>query len=263
MTFDHPREAWYPPGLGGAGQVSNANGTPRPPLETPLDVFAVHYGGAGASWTDPGDTAAELRGVELNHARPNGKPNEYNSASDAAGETWEYAGAYRAAHSTGNNSTTWGHLTLYGLEVLTDDVAAGLIRGIRRTRAQCVAAGYLTDDHDVLPHRMLPGASTACPGPLYTTPRWWAQIVAPLTPADFDPTAEPIGDPEMLPTCYLTETKLRGTFALAAGRWVPWLFPVPAGALHFTGEHAWTREQILTDQGPAAAALWRERMTRP
>jgi hypothetical protein len=191
QRFDHSRFDWYPPGLGGPGQVSNADGTPRPALAVPLRVFGVHYGGAGSSWTDLGDTAAELRGVELNHARPSGKPNEYNSASDSASETWEYAGRYRAAHSSGNNTTVWGHLVLYGLEQLTEPEADGLIAGVRRARAQAVTAGYLTADHTVLPHNQLPGAQTSCPGPLWINKRWWARIVAPLTATDFDQPAPP------------------------------------------------------------------------
>jgi hypothetical protein len=262
QPFDHSRFDWYPNSLGGPGQVSNADGSPRPTLTVPLRVFGVHYGGAGASWTDLGDTAVELRGVEMNHARPSGKPNEYNSASDSAGETWEYAGRFRAAHSSGNNGTVWGHLVLYGLEQLTEAEADGLIRGVRRARAQCVTAGYITADHVVEPHNQLPGAQTSCPGPLWTNKQWWARIVAPLTPADFDiPTSPPpLQEDDDMPVCFVTDTKLRGTFALCAGRWVPWLFPVPAGAPHFQGDHPWTREQILDHQGPNATGLWRERM---
>lgn len=186
QPFDHSRFDWYPDSLGGPGQVSNSDGSPRPPLSVPVAKFAVHYGGAGASWLDFGDTAKELRGIESNHARPAGKPNEYNSASDSASETWEYAGRFRAAHSSGNNSAWWGHLVIYGLELLTEAEADGLIRGIRRARAQCVSAGYLTADHQVEPHNRLPGAQTSCPGPLWTNKTWWNRIVAALTPADFD-----------------------------------------------------------------------------
>jgi hypothetical protein len=81
QPLDHGREEWYPPGLGSAELVLSGGGSPRPALRLPIDTFAVHYGGAGTSWLDEGDTAAELRSVELNHARPSGKPNEYNSAS--------------------------------------------------------------------------------------------------------------------------------------------------------------------------------------
>jgi hypothetical protein len=197
QPFDHSRYDWYPPDLCGPGVVCKSDGTPRPALSVPLDTFGVHYGGAGTSWLDFGDTPAELRGIELNHARPNGKPNEYNSVSDSASETWEYAGRFQAAHSAGNNGTVWGHLVLYGLENLTEPQAQGLIRGIRRARAQCVRAGYITSWHLVLPHHLLPGANTSCPGPLWTNKRWWNQIVAALTPDDYGPpTLVPLPPPE-------------------------------------------------------------------
>jgi hypothetical protein len=270
QPFDHSRFAWYPASLGGPGAVHNSSNQPRPPLQIPLRFFTVHYAGAGTNWLDFGDTAAELRGVELNHARPSGKPNEYNSASDSAGETWEYAGRFLAAHSGSPfNSTDWGHLALYGLEVLSESDAVGLIRGIRRARAQCVRAGYLTANHTVVAHGER--RSTPCPGPLWSNRHWWGRITAPLTPVDFDqvapllpeptPPSPPITleDPDMAPTCFVTDTRVRGVFALVGGRWVPWLFPVPKGALHFTGDHVLTREQILADQGSVAAGLWRQR----
>jgi hypothetical protein len=202
MGFDNSRYDWYPDSLGGPGQVSMSSGSPRPALRTPLGTFGVHYAGAGTSWLDPDDTARELLGVELNHARPSGKPNEYNSVSDAQSATWEYAGPYRAAHSSGNNSTVWGHLTLYGLETLTERDAQALIVGIRRARRQCVEAGYLTVAHEVKAHNELPNAATSCPGPLFTNKRWWAQITAPL--ATFTPsppaTPTPTEDTDMLVT---------------------------------------------------------------
>jgi hypothetical protein len=194
--FDNSRYDWYPSGLGGPGQVSMSDGRARPKLRTPLDTFGVHYAGAGSSWLDSGDTADELRSVELNHARPSGKPNEYNSASDIDSSTWEYAGPFRAAHSSGNNDTTWGHLCIHGLEVLTEAQAQALIVGIRRARMQGVRAGYFTADHAVKGHQELPGARTGCPGPLFTNKRWWAQITAPLTTVapTVTPTAEDTTD---------------------------------------------------------------------
>lgn len=194
QPFDHSRFDWYPNSLGGPAVVANSNGTPRPPLRTPLRNFTVHYGGAGTNWLDLGDTAAELRGIELNHARPQGKPNEYNSASDSAAETWEYAGRFLAAHSGSPwNSTDWGHLAVYGLEVLSEADATNLIRGIRRARAQCVRAGYITADHAVHPHAAR--RRTSCPGPLWTNKAWWNRIVAPLTPVDFDQIAPTLPPP--------------------------------------------------------------------
>ena len=180
MAFDFTRFDWYPDTLGGPEQVSTSSGSPRPALRTPLATFGVHYAGAGTSWLDSGDTVQELLSVELNHARPSGKPNEYNSVSDIDSATYEYAGPYRAAHSSGNNDTVWGHLAMYGLEHLTEAQAQALIIGIRRARRQCVEAGYITADHAVLAHSELPWAATSCPGPLFANKRWWKQITAPI-----------------------------------------------------------------------------------
>jgi hypothetical protein len=185
--FDHSRAEWYPETDGYTiDPVMTSGRTPRPPLRVPMSTFAVHYAGAGSSWLDEGDTGRELRSIEVNHARPTGKPNEYNSVSDISAETWEYAGPYRAAHSAGNNSTVWGHLVLYGLERLNDWHADRLIMGIRRARAQAVAAGWLTADHVVAGHRDLPNARTPCPGLLRTNRTWWNRITAPLA-ADLEP----------------------------------------------------------------------------
>lgn len=182
--FDRSRYDWYPTvtynGVTySAAKVVNSDGSPRPPLAIPLKMFTVHYGGAGA-WLDPGDTASELASIERNHAIPQKKPNEYNSASDSDALTWEWSGRFRAAHSAGENDWAWGHLAVLGLELPTEQQADKLIEGIRKARAQAVAAGYLAADHAVTPHQLMPGAATGCPGPLYTVKRWWDRIAAPL-----------------------------------------------------------------------------------
>ena len=175
--FDKSRYDWY---RDTPEVVLNSDGNPRPALPVPLNTFTVHYGGAGSNWTDFGDTADELWGVEL-WARSQSKPNEYNSSSDSQAVTWEYAGPFLAAHSGGENMSAWGHLALYGLEQLTEIEAQAFIKGTRKARQQCVDAGYLTPGHEVVAHNDMPGADTSCPGPLYTNKRWWNQIIAPLT----------------------------------------------------------------------------------
>lgn len=201
--FDFDREDWYPPWPAhpacGPGMVCTSSGYPRPPLATPVSVFTVHYGGAGTSWTDHGDTLAEAVSIE-EYARGANKPNEYNSIGDTEGQTVEYAGPFRAAHSAGENGTAWGHLCLYGLETLTEAEAQGLIRSCRRARAQALDAGYLTPDHRVKGHGDMPGAATPCPGPLRTNPRWWAAICAPLTTDEPAPPVPPPapGDTDMI-----------------------------------------------------------------
>lgn len=183
--FDRTRYDWYPTvfynGVAySATKVVKSDGSPRPALKIPLNVFTVHYGGAG-QWLDPGDTALELAAIERNHAIPQRKPNEYNSASDSDALTWEWAGRFQAAHSEGENATAWGHLCVLGLEQPTEAQADKLIEGIRKARAQCVAAGWLHPAHVVEAHQNMPGAQTNCPGPLYDNKRWWNRIIAPLT----------------------------------------------------------------------------------
>lgn len=180
---DWPRTDWYPRNGRfpfGDPVVRSSSGAPRPRLGTPLEVFTVHYVGAGAHWLDSGDTLTELAAIEANHAIPNRKPNEYNSASDVDGETFGYAGPYRAAHSGGNNGTSWGHLVVVGVEVPSEAQADGLIAGVRKMRRQLVDAGFLTPDHRVVPHRNMPRANTGCPGVLYDNDDWWDRIAAPL-----------------------------------------------------------------------------------
>ena len=198
MAFDRSRYDWYPTVTRNgvtysADKVVNSDGSPRSRL-APVSVFTVHYGGAG-QWLDQGDTHLELAAIERNHAIPQGKPNEYNSASDTDELTWEWAGPFRAAHSSGENSTAWGHLVVLGLEMPTEAQADRLIAGIRKARRQAVAAGYLTADHAVTPHRFMPDAQTSCPGPLFTVKAWWNRIAESLT-APTPPVTQPQPQPQ-------------------------------------------------------------------
>lgn len=187
---DRSRTGWYPawtsargPHPAGDPVVRNSGGGERPRITgngmPPLDVFVVHYVGAGTNWSDTGDTAAELRGIERNHAIPSNKPNEYNSASDSEAVTWGYAGPFRAAHASGVNTTRWGHLVVIGLED-HNAVETKLVEGVVRMRRQLVAAGFLSRTHRVEPHLAQPDASTTCPGGLWTDRDAWDAIAAPL-----------------------------------------------------------------------------------
>lgn len=192
--FDRSRADWYPTHTHNgvtfsSEQVMNSNGTLRPPLAV-VDTFVVHFIGAGYG-QHRRPTADVLEGIERWHAIPNGKPNEYNSASDVNGATWEYAGRFRAAHAANHNATSWGHLVVLGLDVPNEMEADGFIRGIRRARTQLVAHGALTRDHRTVPHSAL--TSTGCPGVLHSRQDWWQRIVAPL-PSTI-PTPE---EPDML-----------------------------------------------------------------
>lgn len=195
--FDRSRFDWYPTVLHGdvrhsADRVISSDGSLRPKLSAPLDTFVVHHIGAGTGQMNR-PTAEVLAGIERWHAIPSRKPNEYNSASDVHGVTWEYAGDRRAAHAHGWNHRAWGHLAVIGLDVPTAAQADGLIRGIRRARTQLVAHGLLTRDHRVVAHSEI--GITGCPGALRTG-SWWAQIVAPL-PSAPPPTA-PTEEDDML-----------------------------------------------------------------
>lgn len=191
MIFDRQRADWYPTVMHGdvrhsADRVISSDGSLRPRLRTPLDTMAIHYIGAGRGQMAR-NTVQVLANIERWHAIPNRKPNEYNSASDVNGVTWEYAGAFRAAHARGHNDTAWGHLAVVGLDVPTQEQVEGLIRGIRRARTQLVAHGMLTRDHRVVAHAEI--GTTNCPGALRTA-SWWQQIIAPL-PSAPSPTPTP------------------------------------------------------------------------
>lgn len=224
-VFDHSRYDWYPTVthdgvLFTPDFVVSSSGAPRPRLATPLDTFTVHYGGAGADWLDPGDTATELAKVETYWSIPQKKPNEYNSASDSEAKTWEWAGPYRAAHSAGNNDSSWGHLCVLGLEVPTSAQADRLIEGIRRARRQAVTAGYLTPNHRVVPHRNMMGAQTSCPGPLYTVSSWWDRIAAPLEPVT--PPPPPTGGNSVFQKM-IKQTGDPAVWALYSGGYKTWV----------------------------------------
>jgi hypothetical protein len=232
--LDRSRFDWYPTvtynGVTfSAAKVLSSSGSPRPALPVPLNVFTVHYGGAG-QWLDPGDTAAELAAIERNHAIPQRKPNEYNSASDSEAVTWEWAGRFHGAHSAGENGTAWGHLVVLGLEAPTEAQADKLIEGVRRARRQLVDAGRLAPGHTVAPHLNMPGAQTACPGPLWTNRAWWARIAAPL----LDPIPPvPLPDPSPLPAPDGGEDMeyiMKPVFAGATAD-TPWLAVFGSGAV--------------------------------
>jgi len=195
--MDLTRADWYPADAKfSLDPVTRSSGKPRSRLDVPLSRMLIHYIGAG-SFLNRTDDAAILTSIELNHARPSQKPNEYNSGSGVNGQVCEYAGPWCAAHSSGktdgvqNNRVWWGHVVFLGSpEVPTEEQADKLINGILRARRDLVALGWLTPDHIVEPHRNAPGLSTGttCPGPLADNPVWWARISAPLDQPDLHAT---------------------------------------------------------------------------
>ena len=187
--MDLTRTDWYPENSKYLlDPVSNSSWGARSRFKVPLSRMLIHYIGAGR-YMNRIDDGAILKSIEVNHARPNKKPNEYNSGSGINGQSCEYAGPWRAAHSSGktngisNNLAWWGHLVFLGSpEVPTEEQADRLIEGILKSRRDLVAMGWLTPDHIVRAHRKAPGLKTGtpCPGPLADNKDWWARISAPL-----------------------------------------------------------------------------------
>jgi hypothetical protein len=183
--MDLMRTDWYPATTKFTlDPVTTSNGTARTRLKLPLSRMLIHYIGAGR-FLNRTDDGAILKSVEVNHARPKSKPNEYNSGSGISGKCCEYAGPWRAAHSSGktdgvaNNLVWWGHVVFLGSpEVPTEDEAQQLIEGVLRSRRTLVDMGWLTPDHIVAPHSLT--TPTPCPGPLFDNKTWWAKLSAPL-----------------------------------------------------------------------------------
>jgi N-acetylmuramoyl-L-alanine amidase len=166
----------------GAQLPTSSSGAPRPKLVNPT-YLTIHYTGTSVPWGDPNDTAAEIRSIQ-DYAGPAGKGWEYNDVIDQAGDVWEYAGDYQAAHSAGENPVARGVLLLLGT---TEAPSDAMVAGVRWLRWHLVTTGRLSPVHSMRPHREMPGAATACPGPLVM--RRWDEFAAPWQP---DPDPQPI-----------------------------------------------------------------------
>lgn len=163
--------------IGLTPEVYNNDGvTLRPPLSQER-WLTVHYTGVDVAWGDPGDTPAEIRSIQR-YAQGAGKSNEYNYVigQDNDDLIYEYAGHFQAAHSAGENSQSVGVLMLNGTrEPLTDKQ----VRKFRWLRQLLVFDGTLKPNHEVTPHKEMPGAATACPGDLILAR--WSDLLAPYT----------------------------------------------------------------------------------
>jgi hypothetical protein len=232
--------------------VRSSSGAARPPLSNERWMTG-HYTGNNIDYT--GKSAAEVT-RQIQRVFKDSKPFEYNYVigQNDDDQIIEFAGKFQAAHSGGENGQSFGVLFLLGVgEEITDL----MIDKWRWLRDVLIADGSLDPNVEQLQHRQMPGAATACPGKSII--RRWPELLLPYHNAP--PTATP-ADPEeddMQPTIIITDTKLVGVFANVAGRWIPWLGPIPAGVPTWSGDHPWTRAQILDDQGPYGADLWRDR----
>lgn len=223
-----------------------------------LDEIVIHYPGATGpiSTLSPITYVQNLQRWSVNRPKPQNHSIGYSFGYWADGTEIELRGYdYRNAANAvpgdrgATNRRTLSLLVIVGRQ---DPATAAQIAAVRRRRQEInTRTGRLipsTSHRDLEP--------TTCPG---------AGIAAQAAAGMFEPSPipnpQPKDDPTVPPTCYYTDTRIRGTFALVAGRWIPWLFTLPKGVPHHTGDHAHTREQVLHDQGPAAAELWRERIT--
>jgi hypothetical protein len=156
---------------------TNVSGSPRPLLAPNRPILTCHYVGSG-TFTDTGDSPSEIRAIHAYSVSPAKRtPWEYSWVVDSDGEIWTYAGEYVAAHSAGNNTTAIGVLLLAGLNDAPTDA---MVLGFRQLRWWLLGKGLLAMDHQVLPHRQMPGANTACPG--NATLARWGELAEPWHP---------------------------------------------------------------------------------
>jgi hypothetical protein len=180
-----PRDVIWP------GQTpTNSDGTPRPQLAPDRPWYTIHYTGGGV-WLDPHDSYDELLSIHR-YAVGAGKGWEYNYVIDGQGVVGEYAGDYRAAHSSGENDQAIGVLLLVGFAgEYPDDIdywehpPRAMIDACRELRAWLEARGMLAPDHDMLQHNQMPDAATACPGDAVKAA--WTLLTAPWTGTEPDP----------------------------------------------------------------------------
>jgi hypothetical protein len=144
--------------------VTSSSGSPRPRVNRTARWLTIHYTGVHVAYGDAGDSDAEILGIQ-DFAVNAEKPFEYNYVIHQTDDDviHEYAGHFRAAHSGGENSDSYGVLLLNGIgEVPTD----AQVRKVRWLRHHLIADGRAPATIEVTPHQKMPGAATACPGPL-------------------------------------------------------------------------------------------------
>lgn len=196
--------------------VRSSNGSPRPPVITPAPFVTYHYTGVNVNWGDVGDTEAEIRSIEAWTAG-RGIPNEYNFVfhQDDDDKIYEYAGAYRAAHSAGENSISYGYLLLNGTK---EPLTPRQIDKVRWFNDVLRYVGGIDATTSLRGHKDMPGAATACPGDLiYPNVELlnssWPGNAPPPTPVE-PPTTNPV--PVAPPDAYSVG------FYLVTDRKSPW-----------------------------------------
>lgn len=162
----------------------NSNGTMRPKLAN-VPWITVHYTGSNVNYGDFDDSPAEIRGIQA-YAVSAKKPWEYNYVLDTQGVMWCYAGEYQAAHSAGENSKSVGVLWLLGVN---DNPTDAMIETFRWFRWVMVQFGLVAVNHEVRPHKNMPGAATICPGDRVMAR--WNDLMVPWNPNPVPPSPPP------------------------------------------------------------------------
>ena len=161
--------------------VTNANGTPRLPLKNEPWMTA-HYTGNNVDYTGKVTTEVIL---QIQRIFGKTKPFEYNYVigQEDNDEIYEFAGKFQAAHSAGENLDSFGVLFLLGVG---EEPTPRMIDKWRWLRDVLKADGSLSYNVIELPHSMMPGAATACPGEVH---RYMNELKEPWVPQQEDDVA--------------------------------------------------------------------------
>lgn len=122
--------------------------------------MTAHYTGTNVDYTDK-VTPAVVRQIQQIFSKT--KPFEYNYVigQEDNDEIYEFAGTFQAAHSAGENPDAFGVLFLLGVG---EPLLPHMIEKWKWLRDVLLYVGALRQDVIQLPHYLMPGASTACPG---------------------------------------------------------------------------------------------------
>ena len=166
--------------------VTSSNGVPRPRIHN-CRWYTFHYTGVSSRGYKTSDVAHEVRRIQEVFSKT--KPFEYNYVIGQNEDDliYEFAGKFMAAHSAGENTDAVGVLFLNATH---EPLTPTQIRKAQWLRDTLKFEGTLTANVDQRPHQWMPGAATACPGPLIMSDL--TELVQPYR----DPELESPYDPE-------------------------------------------------------------------
>lgn len=132
--------------------------TSRPRLARGLGLIVLHYTGVNRRYgkLTVAEVQAIIRRLEL------WKPGEYNYVIDQAGNVYEFAGEYQAAHCKGYNDRAYGILFLNGTN---EPATTAEIDAYHWLRGCLQWVGAVTPTVWEVPHKWV--GATACPGPVF------------------------------------------------------------------------------------------------